>query len=269
MKGVQFRSDPTRAYETALVDVPRANAAGVEVLCVALDLSAPLDAPQLAALDESERARAARFLRHEDAVRHAATRAALREALAERLAQPAHALQLERDEAGRPRLAGPLAQALDFNVSHTGQYALIAISATRRVGVDIELRREAFDWRSVARSVFTSAESRYVESLPEASRQAAFYDAWAAKEALLKALGVGIAIAGGMPGFSVLGPEHGEGCTPQVRVGVRVADANADAAHATIHAAEGVERFDAVWCAAPQGYAACVAWSHVVRATAV
>lgn len=252
-----MQSDNHRAYEMTALDVPRASEAGVEVRLVTIDLLASPEASQLAVLDDDERSRAARFLRREDAMRHAATRAALREALAQRLGRPAHTLRFGRDDAGRPRLVEAFDTPLDFNVSHSGAYALIALSATRRVGIDIESRRERFDWRSVAGSVFGPDEVAYLESLPDTLHCDAFYDAWTAKEALVKALGTGMALAGGIKGFAVLGGARGAGHSPQVRVVDR--DALDDA---------GVSCYDALWCPAPAGYAACVAWSRAAHAPA-
>lgn len=242
------------AYEMTVLDVPHANAVGVQVLRVKIDLSAPLDSPQLAVLSDSERARGARFLRKEDALRHTATRAALRTALAERLSLPAATLAFEQDGHGRPWLDGAAKGRLDFNVSHAGSYALIAIAADRRVGVDIEVQRENFDWRAMARSVLAGPEAVHIESLPESQRLAAFFDVWTAKEALLKALGTGIVVPGGIEGFSVLDAECGAQRLPHVCVFAAQAAGRENAAC-----------YDAVWCDAPAGYAACVAWSRAVR----
>lgn len=250
-----LQTNDGRAYELAVLDLPGANRAGVEVYLVTIDLLAPLDAPQLSALDDDERSRAARFLRKEDAIRHAATRAALREALGARLGRPAHAFRFARDDAGRPRIADAFDARLDFNVSHSGGYALIALSATRRVGIDIESRRERFDWRAVARSVFGPREIAYLESLPDASQGDAFYDAWTAKEALVKALGTGISLAGGITGFEVLGGERGTGRSPRICL-----------VDPCMSGAAGVSCYEALWCPAPAGYAACVAWSRAAHA---
>ena len=250
-----LQTDDRRAYVSSVLDVPGANRAGVEVCLVAIDLLASLDAPQLSVLDDDERARAARFLRREDAMRHAATRAALREALGTRLGRPAREFRFARDDAGRPRLADAFDAQLDFNVSHSGAFALIALSATRRVGVDIESRRARFDWRAVARSVFGPRETEYLESLPDALQNDAFYDAWTAKEALVKALGTGISLVGGMTGFEVLGGERGVGCSPQISL-----------VDPRLSGDTGLACYEALWCPAPAGYAACVAWSRAAHA---
>ncbi len=195
-------------------------------------------------LTEDERARTARFLRHEDAVRYAATRSALRESIGARLGVLPSSVRFRYDEAGRPSVEGGPC-GFDFNVSHSGEFALIALSHTRRVGVDIESKRAALDWRSLARTVFAPREHAFVEALPDEARLDAFFDVWTAKEALLKAIGVGI--AGGLDRFSVLGDTTRAPLVPIVE---------------SDHPSElGASRYEACWCEAPAGYAACVAWS--------
>ncbi|WP_449185538.1 4'-phosphopantetheinyl transferase family protein [Trinickia sp. YCB016] len=99
-------------------------------------------------------------------------------------------------------------RALDFNISHSGSHALVAIAADRRVGVDIEISNHAFDWRSLANTVFSGRDDVYVNSLPDTLRHDGFYRIWTAKEAFLKAVGTGL--AGGRTHFSVVGGEGGE-----------------------------------------------------------
>lgn len=232
-----------------MLNVPRAHAAGVELLCITFDFRMNLDGPAFAVLSDEERMRAARFLRREDAIRFATTRVVLRHALAERSGIPAGKLWLQRDEAGRPRLAsmkGHMRIPLDFNVSHSGKHALIALSAGRRVGVDIEARRIDLDWQTLSTAVFAPYDEAYIAALPARLRVDAFYDVWTAKEALLKALGIGI--GRGMTWFSVLGGKQGE---PLVRVVSEQMLAGCD-----------LTAFDSAWCIVPAGYAACVAWSR-------
>jgi 4'-phosphopantetheinyl transferase len=257
-----LKSPDTPAFQLSTLDAPRAREAGVRLLRVDFEFGAALDSPSFAALSDEEHASAGRFLRREDALRHAATRAALRDVLAQRMGVRPDQLHFERDASGRPRLTGePRLRGgvvPDFNVSHAGHHALIAVSERRRVGVDIEQRRPEFDWRPLAAAVFAPDDAAHVASLPEHLRRDAFYGVWTAKEALLKALGTGI--ADGLTGFSVLGGRNGE---PAIRLA-------GDAPHSAGGAprAAGVAAFDAAWCTAPPGYAACVAWSRDESAVA-
>ncbi|MCM2538821.1 4'-phosphopantetheinyl transferase family protein [Burkholderia glumae] len=234
--------------------VPEAAArAGVQLLRVDFAFGTPLDAPAHAALDAAERARAARFLRAEDAIRHAATRAALRHLLGFVLQRPAASLRFAAGEAGRPELASDGAAAAvgaarpDFNVSHSGDHALIAWSATTRVGVDIEASRTSLDWASLGPSVFAPADEAAVHGHAPQARRDAFFRVWTAKEALLKVLGVGI--TGGLTAFSVLDP-HAPGTLAPVVVD-------------PLAPASGVAAYTAAWVDAAPGYAACLAWRPV------
>jgi 4'-phosphopantetheinyl transferase len=237
-----------------ILDVSPAHAAGVRLVCVDIDLEATLDHPAFSILAEEERAHASHFLRKGDALRFSATRLALREAIGE--LQDAHpsSLQFRRDANGRPmltcRACSGVHDAFDFNVSHSGRYALIALAKGRRVGVDIESLDRQIDWRELAPAVLSPRDRAYVMSLPHHLRGDAFYKVWTAKEAFLKALGTGL--AAGMVHFSVLG---GVDNTP-------VAIPAPPGSESDFKHAKRVTAFDATWCPAPEGYTACVAWSR-------
>ncbi|AOR66064.1 4'-phosphopantetheinyl transferase [Burkholderia stabilis] len=236
-----------RAWRVHMLYVPPAAArAGVRVARIDFDWRVPLASPAYAALSDGERARAARFLRHEDAVRSAATRAALRDVLGAALGVAPHAVALVVDESGRPSPDPAHRTELDFNVSHAGDHALLAWAPAGRVGVDIECCNRATDWRALTREVCAPAEADYLDSLPSAARAEAFMRVWSAKEALLKALGTGI--VGGLRAFAVVPPR--DTTTPATIIVEPAAPA------------AGVAAFDAAWLDAAPGYAACVAWTH-------
>lgn len=157
---------------------------GIDVWRLALNLETPLAGAGWAALSMEERTRAQKFFRHEDRVRYAATRAALRRMLSEVLQQPAEALSFVTNSYGKPQLR--TTERVDFNVSHSGRFALIAISQVGAVGVDIEGCSDELDVASLAPHVLTSAEQAAARS------HAAFVERWVLKESILKALGVGI-----------------------------------------------------------------------------
>ncbi|KVL30198.1 4'-phosphopantetheinyl transferase [Burkholderia territorii] len=243
-------ADLSRAWQMHLLDVPAAaSRAGVQVARIDFDWHVPLASPAYAALSDAERARAARYLRHEDAVRSAATRAALREVLGAALDVAPKDIVIVVDEAGRPSLDAAHRASLDFNVSHAGDHALIAWTPAGRVGVDIESCNRSTDWRALTREVCASAEAAYLDSLPLAARADAFMRIWSAKEALLKALGTGI--VGGLRAFAVVPPRDAQTHdTPATTIVEPAAPA------------AGVAAFDAGWLDAAPGYAACVAWAR-------
>ena len=152
----------------------------------------PEEIPSLVwdSLVEEEKARANRFFQAEDRRLFAFTRATLRHLLSRTTKIPAKDICFSEGPNGKPRLssgAGPC-----FNVSHSGAYALIGLSDERPIGVDIEWMRGFADQMDVARSFFSTAEYQALTQLGTAMRHEAFYKIWTCKEAVLKALGVGI-----------------------------------------------------------------------------
>lgn len=116
-------------------------------------------------LPGEERERAAAFLRPLSRRRWIAARWALRGVLASYLERPATEIPLAVGEHGKPHLAEG-ESALAFNLSHSDRLALVAIAADREVGIDVEL-----------------IEDKHPRE---------FYAGWAAKEARLKCLGIGL-----------------------------------------------------------------------------
>lgn len=240
--------DTPRAWRVHALDLPEAaSRAGVRVARIDFDWRVPLSSPAYAALGHAERARAARYMRHEDAVRSAATRAALRDVLGAALEVAPHAVSIVVDASGRPSLDRAHRASLDFNVSHAGDHALIAWVPAGRVGVDIEGCDRVADWRALTREVCAPAEVAHLDSMPPAVRASEFMRVWSAKEALLKALGTGI--VGGLRAFAVVPPR--DAATPATTIVEPAAPA------------AGVAAFDAAWLDAAPGYAACVAWTRV------
>lgn len=96
-------------------------------------------------------------------------------------------------EHGRPRLAPGLDPSLDFNWSHSGGHAVIAIARGIAPGVDIERRRPRERSLAIAQRFFSAEEVAALAALPPGERDVLFLQLWTAKEAVLKAIGRGIA----------------------------------------------------------------------------
>lgn len=145
----------------------------------------PVPASDLSLLSEDEHIRMRRLRRHDDQVRSVVSRAALRRMLSLRLGQAPDKLRLVTNRHGKPRLYED--SGIDFNISHAGRFALIALSSTGKVGVDIESNDREIDARSLGEYVFSSLERRSgIDTAEE------FIERWVAKESVLKALGLGI-----------------------------------------------------------------------------
>lgn len=104
-------------------------------------------------------------------------------------------LELRNDEHGKPHLFvdGEEHRDLQFNWSHSGAFALVAVARDVTPGVDIEQPRTGVKVLEIAQRFFAPAEAETLAKCAEDEREALFYGLWCAKEAVLKALGRGLA----------------------------------------------------------------------------
>lgn len=226
--------------------------AGIEVFQLALELAAPLSATDWALLSGEECARALRFHKHDDKVRFVTTRAALRLLLGERLRYPPQLLRFGANAYGKPSLEAEVLSnpAIFFNVSHAGSFALIALSERAPVGVDIEHRDPHCDVTGLSLLVLSE-----LERLLPGDRRVDFFECWTTKEAVLKALGFGIAEH--LQQLSVLRSDSTKGACYDIR-----------------HEGMGWPRVHALRLDPPTGYAAALAWQpdsagHAAQGTAL
>jgi 4'-phosphopantetheinyl transferase len=82
-------------------------------------------------------------------------------------------------------------QSFQFNISHSNDLAVIAVTSGREVGLDIEFVNENLDVLSTVQSVFSETEISAFKALPPNLRTGAFFRGWTRKEAYIKALGKG------------------------------------------------------------------------------
>jgi len=83
-------------------------------------------------------------------------------------------------------------EEIEFNVSHSGKMALLALAKNRRLGVDVEKVRSAARIDDISRAFFSPQEDESIRALPDLMRVAAFYACWTRKEAAVKALGASL-----------------------------------------------------------------------------
>ncbi len=169
-------------------------------------------------LSPMERAKSLRFQQ---------TRSLLRRLLGSTLNQPPESLQFEYGTAGKPLLSlEPSGKSLFFNLSHTNEVALIAVTASSEVGVDIEHIRPVTHAEKIARRFFSPSEVAWLAEEPGEKR---FFQLWTRKEATLKAQGAGLFVpAGSSMLISTVNVEAGKGyaaavalCGPMLPVRVR------------------------------------------------
>lgn len=164
----------------------------------ACDLDSDADMPiaeALARLSPEEAARAARMSRSRDRQRFQRARGFLRGMLARELGCRPQEVPLAEGLNGKPILAGAVpAGAPDFNLSHSGGIAVLAISRIGPVGIDVERPERPFDPMELAASVFCPEELATLRGLPESERMERFLIYWMAKEARMKLTGEGLSL---------------------------------------------------------------------------
>lgn len=255
-----------------LVPLPPGVPDGIRVWHLPLCLERPAPDRDWALLSPAEVERATRLRQPADRVRAVCTRATLRRLLGEQLGMAASQVPLGTGPHGRPQLVADKegegqeqepgtgsarwwteGTLPDFNVSHSGACALIAVAeGGLSVGVDVE-RCDAFGTQGLAdpaalESLVLSARER---AAPPAARPD-FPTLWTVKEAVLKCLGFGVA-------------EH----LPHVGVERREAggargDVGSDVGIGVEVLLNGPLQGSTVWArvlAAPPGYAAALAWT--------
>ena len=147
-----------------------------------------------ATLSADEVARVARLRFPEHKTKAIVARGVLRAILGEYLGMPASKLSFCYGEVGKPALRFPAQTTLEFNLSHSHEEGILAITCGRRLGIDIEYVNETSEHVGLADRFFSPAEARLLEQIDPDRRNIAFYHTWVQKEAYLKALGHGLRI---------------------------------------------------------------------------
>ena len=169
--------------------IPPVSSRKVDVWRVRLD-PGDREAQMRGVLSPDESERLSRLDRTGVGRRWLVSRAALREVLAAELGTEAKEVKLKLGEHGRPGLdSAAYASALDFNLSHSGELALIALAEGLRIGIDVEKPRGRDPLR-VAGRYFSPAEVEAIRAADD--RPDEFLRYWTAKEALAKGLGLGL-----------------------------------------------------------------------------
>jgi 4'-phosphopantetheinyl transferase len=152
-------------------------------------------------LTPDERLRAGRYHFDADRRRFAWTRGVLRALLASYVGCAPARIHFGAGPHGKLHL-DPACDGLRFNVSHSHEWALIALARDRDLGVDVEHHRPLrHDLFAIASRFFAPAEVAALRALDRDAQEPAFYRIWSRKEAYIKATGQGV--SAGLDTFEV------------------------------------------------------------------
>lgn len=145
-------------------------------------------------LSSGEKQRAARLTKKADGDHYIAAHGILRVLLGLYMKIDPEKLAFNSDANGKPSLDTRITKKnLHFNLSHSHEYGLLAVSLDSAVGVDLEYIKKQAAFLKIAKRFFTPAEYKALQKTPKDLQKEAFFTGWCRKEALLKALGTGIA----------------------------------------------------------------------------
>ncbi|MCX5255692.1 4'-phosphopantetheinyl transferase superfamily protein [Streptomyces canus] len=168
------------------------DAPGVDVWTVPLDGPPATVARLSRMLSEREAERGDRCRFENDRRRFIVAHGALRLILAGYLDAPPDELRLQRGRHGKPRLAA--SSDLRFNLSHSGELALVAVTRHKEVGIDVDRLRPDLPVEPFAERFFPASDARFVAAAAGPTERAErFLRLWTRKEAVVKAAGARLA----------------------------------------------------------------------------
>jgi 4'-phosphopantetheinyl transferase len=153
-------------------------------------------------LHEDELTRAELILSERKRVLWARSRGLLRALLGRYLQRDPRELRFASGPHGKPALlpvvpAPAPAPDLRFNLSHSGRLVLVAVTAGREVGVDVEVADRRVDEVAIAARVLGREQAERLAGLDPQTREREFLRAWVAHEAAVKCRGLGLAMRPG------------------------------------------------------------------------
>ena len=166
-------------------------ASAVNIYSARLELGAARLEALHAILSPEERERAARFHFPEHQKHFIGCRGILREILSGFLEIPPARLRFTYNAYGKPAVEDA---TLRFNVSHSGGWAMFAVTRAREVGIDIERINERTAIELIPERFFSPWETAQLRGLPQGQRTEAFFRCWTRKEAYIKACGLGLSL---------------------------------------------------------------------------
>jgi len=143
-------------------------------------------------LATDERARAQRFCFDKHRRRFIVARGMLRQILSRYVRVEPQNIQFGYGDKGKPFLRGHIPPNVQFNLSHSDDVALLAVTADAEIGVDFEVIQPVCDTDCIAKQFFSASECAALQYRSIADSLEMFFNFWTRKEAFTKALGCGL-----------------------------------------------------------------------------
>lgn len=159
-------------------------------------------------LSPDERRRAARWRSEAKRLRFVVSHAALRIVLGHYLQKEANEVEISLSEAGKPYLKD--SSGVSFNMSHSHELAVIAVTRDRNVGIDIEYVTPQPRVLWALRPYLSADEEVLLSMTPPGERNRRMLGYWVAREAVFKAFGRGDT---GLPHSCSVSLEDASACT--------------------------------------------------------
>ena len=197
MKGMGLQTNPPglgfSEIPDGVLNVPRLSAGDVQLWAIGLNPGRTYINRLGQMLSASELERAGRFLFARDRRRYIVRHGFLRWLLGQHLFSAPEDIRFAAGPSGKPCLAGY--PGLHFNLSHSGEMALIGLSPDNELGVDIESTKPLEDADAIVHRMFTITEASAYFRVQVSQRTAVFFNCWTRKEAFVKARGQGLSLS--------------------------------------------------------------------------
>jgi len=168
-------------------DQTKAEPEDIKVFKIQLSTYEPMLSYLWTLLNNTEQDRAERYHFKKDKNRFVICRALLKLLISDETNLNVSEINFRKGKHHKPFL--PQNPALHFNVSHSEDYAIMAIGNCE-LGVDVEFVNQQFQYKDIIPTVCTEDEKNWIHKASDALQT--FYKIWTRKEALVKAMGIGI-----------------------------------------------------------------------------
>lgn len=151
-------------------------------------------------IQPEEKARISRYVFQNDAKSSLVGRLMLRKYVHLSTKMPYEEIRFGRDDRGKPHLLGVGDVSLGFNISHQGDYVVLAGNTQKNVGIDVmkiekPVNKNIPEFFRLMNRQFSKHEWCMIRSFPtEMEQVACFYRFWCLKESYVKNIGIGINI---------------------------------------------------------------------------